>query len=1050
MFWRDMTLSIWRKKTTGLKTKKRLLPLMLAAALCSSPVWAEEATFTANFKDTDLKSFIETVGANLNKTIIMGPGVQGKVSIRTMTPLNERQYYQLFLNLLEAQGYAVVPMENDVLKVVKSSAAKVEPLPLVGEGSDNYAGDEMVTKVVPVRNVSVRELAPILRQMIDSAGSGNVVNYDPSNVIMLTGRASVVERLTEVIQRVDHAGNRTEEVIPLDNASASEIARVLESLTKNSGENQPATLKSQIVADERTNSVIVSGDPATRDKMRRLIRRLDSEMERSGNSQVFYLKYSKAEDLVDVLKQVSGTLTAAKEEAEGTVGSGREVVSIAASKHSNALIVTAPQDIMQSLQSVIEQLDIRRAQVHVEALIVEVAEGSNINFGVQWGSKDAGLMQFANGTQIPIGTLGAAISAAKPQKGSTVISENGATTINPDTNGDLSTLAQLLSGFSGTAVGVVKGDWMALVQAVKNDSSSNVLSTPSITTLDNQEAFFMVGQDVPVLTGSTVGSNNSNPFNTVERKKVGIMLKVTPQINEGNAVQMVIEQEVSKVEGQTSLDVVFGERKLKTTVRLPYSFSRRFSLVAWCEASLEILHVHPLSLSVLQELQRGLNAPFTLRQIDEAEFEQRLNAVWQRDSSEARQLMEDLGSAEDFFTLAEELPETEDLLESDDDAPIIKLINAMLAEAIKEGASDIHIETFEKSLVIRFRVDGTLHEMLRPGRKLASLLVSRIKVMARLDIAEKRVPQDGRIALLLGGRAIDVRVSTMPSAWGERVVLRLLDKNQARLTLERLGLSLELTAQLRQLLHKPHGIFLVTGPTGSGKSTTLYAGLQELNNHSRNILTVEDPIEYMIEGIGQTQVNTRVGMTFARGLRAILRQDPDVVMVGEIRDTETAEIAVQASLTGHLVLSTLHTNTAVGAITRLQDMGVEPFLLSSSLTGVMAQRLVRTLCSDCRQSVPATDEEKRLLGITDARTVTLYHPQGCPACNHKGFRGRTAIHELIVVDATLRDLIHRQAGELELERYVRQHSAGIRSNGIEKVLAGETSLDEVLRVTMEA
>lgn len=528
MFWRDMTLSIWRKKTTGLKTKKRLLPLMLAAALCSSPVWAEEATFTANFKDTDLKSFIETVGANLNKTIIMGPGVQGKVSIRTMTPLNERQYYQLFLNLLEAQGYAVVPMENDVLKVVKSSAAKVEPLPLVGEGSDNYAGDEMVTKVVPVRNVSVRELAPILRQMIDSAGSGNVVNYDPSNVIMLTGRASVVERLTEVIQRVDHAGNRTEEVIPLDNASASEIARVLESLTKNSGENQPATLKSQIVADERTNSVIVSGDPATRDKMRRLIRRLDSEMERSGNSQVFYLKYSKAEDLVDVLKQVSGTLTAAKEEAEGTVGSGREVVSIAASKHSNALIVTAPQDIMQSLQSVIEQLDIRRAQVHVEALIVEVAEGSNINFGVQWGSKDAGLMQFANGTQIPIGTLGAAISAAKPQKGSTVISENGATTINPDTNGDL--------------------------------------STPSITTLDNQEAFFMVGQDVPVLTGSTVGSNNSNPFNTVERKKVGIMLKVTPQINEGNAVQMVIEQEVSKVEGQTSLDVVFGERKLKTTV----------------------------------------------------------------------------------------------------------------------------------------------------------------------------------------------------------------------------------------------------------------------------------------------------------------------------------------------------------------------------------------------------------------------------------------------------------------------------------------------------
>lgn len=942
MFWRDITLSVWRKKTTGLKTKKRLLPLVLAAALCSSPVWAEEATFTANFKDTDLKSFIETVGANLNKTIIMGPGVQGKVSIRTMTPLNERQYYQLFLNLLEAQGYAVVPMENDVLKVVKSSAAKVEPLPLVGEGSDNYAGDEMVTKVVPVRNVSVRELAPILRQMIDSAGSGNVVNYDPSNVIMLTGRASVVERLTEVIQRVDHAGNRTEEVIPLDNASASEIARVLESLTKNSGENQPATLKSQIVADERTNSVIVSGDPATRDKMRRLIRRLDSEMERSGNSQVFYLKYSKAEDLVDVLKQVSGTLTAAKEEAEGTVGSGREIVSIAASKHSNALIVTAPQDIMQSLQSVIEQLDIRRAQVHVEALIVEVAEGSNINFGVQWASKDAGLMQFANGTQIPIGTLGAAISQAKPQKGSTVISENGATTINPDTNGDLSTLAQLLSGFSGTAVGVVKGDWMALVQAVKNDSSSNVLSTPSITTLDNQEAFFMVGQDVPVLTGSTVGSNNSNPFNTVERKKVGIMLKVTPQINEGNAVQMVIEQEVSKVEGQTSLDVVFGERKLKTTV-----LANDGELIV---------------LGGLMDDQAG--------------------------ESVAKVPL--LG-----------------------DIPLIG--NLFKSTADKKEKRNLMV--FIRPTILR---DG----MAADGVSQRKYNYMRAEQIYRDEQGLSLMPHTAQPVL--------------PA------------QNQARLTLERLGLSQQLTAQLRQLLHKPHGIFLVTGPTGSGKSTTLYAGLQELNNHSRNILTVEDPIEYMIEGIGQTQVNTRVGMTFARGLRAILRQDPDVVMVGEIRDTETAEIAVQASLTGHLVLSTLHTNTAVGAITRLQDMGVEPFLLSSSLTGVMAQRLVRTLCPDCRQPAPATDEEKRLLGITDARTVTLYHPQGCPACNHKGFRGRTAIHELIVVDATLRDLIHRQAGELELERYVRQHSAGIRSNGIEKVLAGETSLDEVLRVTMEA
>ncbi len=551
--------SFWRRPAALM-----LCLALIGTTLSPQVVLAEE--FSANFKDTDLKTFIETSGRNLNKTIIMGADVKGKVSIRTVTPLNERQYYQLFLNVLESQGYAVVTLDNGVLKVVKSNVAKTEPLPVLGEQGDDYQGDELITRVVPVRNVSVRELAPILRQMIDNAGSGNVVNYDPSNVIMLTGRAAVVERLTEVIQRVDRAGNKSEEVIPLEHASASEIARVLENLTKNSKDSQPASMKSQVVADERTNSLVISGDPAIRDKMKRLIRQLDSEMERSGNSQVFYLKYSKAEDLVEVLNQVSGSLKAAQGEGQAGVRSRQDVVSIAASKTSNALIVTAPQDIMRSLESVITQLDVRRAQVHVEALIVEVAEGNNINFGVQWASKDAGLMQFSNGTQIPIGSLVGALSKAQPQKGSTIISENGATTINPDKEGDLSALTQLLAGYSGTAVGVVKGDWMALVQAVKADSSSNVLSTPSITTLDNQEAFFMVGQDVPVLTGSTTGSDNKNPYNTVERKKVGIMLKVTPQINEGNAVQLVIEQEVSKVEGQTNLDVVFGERKLKTTV----------------------------------------------------------------------------------------------------------------------------------------------------------------------------------------------------------------------------------------------------------------------------------------------------------------------------------------------------------------------------------------------------------------------------------------------------------------------------------------------------
>ncbi|MGL4978805.1 MAG: type II secretion system secretin GspD, partial [Plesiomonas sp.] len=529
--------------------------------------WANE--FSANFKDTDLNTFIDTVGRNLNKTIITDPSIQGRINVRSTELLTERQYYQLFLNVLQANGYSAIPMDNGVLKVVKSRDAKTEPLPVVSNGTGGFEGDEMVTRVVPVRNVSVRELAPLLRQLIDSAGSGNVVNYDPSNVIMLTGRASVVNRLADVIHRVDLTGNKASEVVALRNASASEMVRVVDSLNKANDQNQPATLKSQVVADERTNSIVISGDPAVRESLKRLVRQLDSEIENTGNSRVFYLKYSKAEDLVEVLNQVSGTLKAGKDAQQGQAGGGSRgnaLVSIAANKNTNALVVTAPQDIMQSLQSVIAQLDVRRAQVHVEALIVEIAEGNNVNFGVQWGAKNAGLVQFANGNQIPIGSLAGALYQAKPEQGSTIINDNGSTTINPDKPGDISALTQLLSSYSGAAVGIVKGDWAALVQAVKTDSNSNVLSTPSITTLDNQEASFMVGQDVPVLTGSTTGSDNKNPFNTVERKKVGTMLKVTPQINEGNAVQLTIEQEVSKVEGQTNLDVVFAERKLKTTV----------------------------------------------------------------------------------------------------------------------------------------------------------------------------------------------------------------------------------------------------------------------------------------------------------------------------------------------------------------------------------------------------------------------------------------------------------------------------------------------------
>lgn len=482
---------------------------------------------------------------------------------------------------------------------------------------------------------------------------------------------------------------------------------------------------------------------------------------------------------------------------------------------------------------------------------------------------------------------------------------------------------------------------------------------------------------------------------------------------------------------------------------LPFTFSKKHAVVlSFNQSTTELCYKSLPDATLLLEIRRVLGHPFTIKQVDSDVFDKLVGVAYQSSSLEAQQLMENIGS-DDFFTLAEELPKNEDLLETEGDAPIIKLINAMLGEAIKVEASDIHIETFENSLVIRFRIDGVLREILSPKRKLAALLVSRIKVMSKLDISEKRVPQDGRISLRIGGRAVDVRVSTMPSSHGERVVLRLLDKNAIKLELSTLGMTEQNHDLLRELIHKPHGIVLVTGPTGSGKSTTLYAGLLEINSKDQNILTVEDPIEYSIDGIGQTQVNKKVGMTFARGLRAILRQDPDVVMIGEIRDLETAEIAVQASLTGHLVFSTLHTNSAVGAVTRLRDMGIEPFLLSSSLLGVLAQRLVRRLCPSCKIPYPTTEHENELLGLANNEKAVLYRAGGCEHCNQTGYKGRTGIHELLVVNEKVRELIHTSAGELAIEKVIREKTPSIRDDGIAKVLAGETTLEEILRVTRE-
>jgi general secretion pathway protein E len=482
--------------------------------------------------------------------------------------------------------------------------------------------------------------------------------------------------------------------------------------------------------------------------------------------------------------------------------------------------------------------------------------------------------------------------------------------------------------------------------------------------------------------------------------------------------------------------------------RLSFAFAKRHGVLVkrFVEGVAECACRPDVSPLAIAEVRRYLRTAMKLERVDEPLFDALLRSAYEA-GSDAMQAAEGLEDTTDLAHLAQELPEQADLLESEDDAPIIRLINAVLTQAVKENASDIHVEPFENRLVVRFRVDGVLREVLQSKRAVAPLVVSRIKVMSKLDIAEKRLPQDGRISLRVAGRAVDVRVSTIPSGHGERVVLRLLDKQAGRLELNSLGMEAATEKLIDDLIFKPHGILLVTGPTGSGKTTSLYAALERLNDNTRNIMTVEDPIEYYIDGIGQTQVNTKVEMTFARGLRAILRQDPDVVMVGEIRDLETAQIAVQASLTGHLVLSTLHTNTAVGAVTRLRDMGIEPFLLSSSLIGVVAQRLVRVLSPESKQPFTAGEYERRLLNLKDGeRSPTLYRPGRDPS---GGYRGRTGIYELVVVDDQMRTMIHDGAAEHDLERYARTLTPSIREDGRAKVLKGETTIEEVLRVTRE-
>ncbi len=473
---------------------------------------------------------------------------------------------------------------------------------------------------------------------------------------------------------------------------------------------------------------------------------------------------------------------------------------------------------------------------------------------------------------------------------------------------------------------------------------------------------------------------------------------------------------------------------MSTRHPLPYGFARANSLLLEDDGEHLVLWApENASMPALSEVLRNY-------QIDRVEHEsaatlgQRIASAYAGSESSAATVIGEVESAVDLTRMMQELPAVEDLLEAANDAPIIRMLNALLTQAAKDGASDIHIEPYERSSSVRFRVDGKLREVVQPNRALHAALISRLKIMAELDIAERRLPQDGRISLRIGGRAVDVRVSTLPSAHGERAVLRLLDKGEAKFSLESLGMSGEELRQFDRLIQQPHGIVLVTGPTGSGKTTTLYASLGRIDTGSINVLTVEDPVEYELPGIGQTQVNPKIDLTFAKALRAILRQDPDVIMIGEIRDYETAQIAIQASLTGHLVLATLHTNDAPSAVTRLTDMGVEPFLLSSSLLGVLAQRLVRKLCSNCRRQ----DEQG------------LYHPVGCAICAQSGYKGRTGVYELMVANDGVRSLIHGHAAEADLIAAARKGGMNsMREDGERLVRDGITSAEEVIRVTRE-
>ena len=480
---------------------------------------------------------------------------------------------------------------------------------------------------------------------------------------------------------------------------------------------------------------------------------------------------------------------------------------------------------------------------------------------------------------------------------------------------------------------------------------------------------------------------------------------------------------------------------------IPINYAKQHEVIPFKEDSeaLQVLTSNPLEHKAIDDMRVMFNKNVTPIVTSSAKLHDTINRVYEKSTAALDGLDEIEGEEYDLDD------PVIDLLEAgEDDAPVIKMVNTLLFRAVKEKASDIHIEPYEKNMVVRFRIDGVLFDIFKPPKKLQNAITSRIKVMANLNIAEKRLPQDGRIPLKLAGKDIDVRLSTVPTAFGERLVMRLQDRSNVILELSQLGFSDHSLSEIDHILGKTYGIFLVTGPTGSGKSTTLYASLSKINKVDINIITVEDPVEQRIQGIGQIQVNSKIGLTFARGLRAILRQDPNVVMIGEIRDLETAEIAIQASLTGHLVLSTIHTNDSASAFPRLIDMGCEPFLIATSIVGVIAQRLVRVLCPHCKQPYNPTDLELADLNLTreEVANANICKPVGCDECNQKGYLGRTIIQELMVVDEEIRsEIMKRSDGATIKKLAVGNGMKTFRDHGISKALNGITSLEEVITNT---